>query len=259
MTRLLPLCAGAVVAALSLPSLSQPSDDEKYIGIGVRIRPAYDGADSSRVEAIPYLRLYGEHIFARTTQGLLEGGWRTRPFGGWVFGAQLAYEEGRIADDSAFLKDHGFEDLDPSASLGVHAEGDWKIGRMPLNALLRLRHDLNSNNGTQADVRGTAGILEYGRFRAGLFGQLTWGDEKSTQRYFGITQQQSAASGLPVYNAGSGLRYAQAGLLGDVNLCPHLIGLWSINLQQMLDDTRDSPIVRDKTTWSANAGVAYRF
>ena len=90
---------------------------------------------------IPYLRLYGEHFFARTTQGILEGGWRTQPFGGVVFGAQLAYEEGRVTDDSAFLQEHNFEDLDPSASLGLHAEGNWKVGPVPLNALLRYRHD----------------------------------------------------------------------------------------------------------------------
>lgn len=94
MTRLLPLCASAFAAALALPALAQPTDHEKYIGIGARIRPAYDGADSNGVDAIPYLRLYGEHFFARTTQGILEGGWRTRPFVGWVFGAQLASDCG---------------------------------------------------------------------------------------------------------------------------------------------------------------------
>ncbi len=259
MRILSPIIIAALAAALALPALAQPTDDEKYIGVGARVRPAYDGADSKKVDAIPYLRLYGEHLFARTTQGILEGGWRTRRFGAWVFGAQLAYEEGRIAQDSAFLEDHRFADLDPSASLGVHAEGDWMIGRMPLNALVRMRHDLDANNGTQADLRGTAGVLAQGRFRAGLYGQLTWGDAQSTQRYFGVTPQQSTATSLPVYDAGSGLRYAQAGLLGDVDLCPHLVGLWSVNLQQMLGDSRDSPLVHDRTTWSANAGVAYRF
>src|SRR4051812_5920494 len=78
-------------AALSCDALAQRSNDEKYIGVGARVRPAYEGADSSRVDVIPYLRVYGEHFFARTTQGVLEGGWRTRPFGAWVFGAQIAY------------------------------------------------------------------------------------------------------------------------------------------------------------------------
>lgn len=244
---------------LAATAQAQTRDDEKYIGAGARLRPAYEGADSNRVDAIPYLRLYGDHLFARTTQGILEGGWRTRPFGGVVLGAQLAYEEGREADESAFLSERGFEDLDPSASIGVHAEGDWKVGPMPLNALLRYRHDIDSDNGAQADLRVTAGILEWGRFRAGLFGQLTWGDGASMQRYFGITPAQSATTALPAYSPGSGLRSTEVGLIGDIDIARHWIGLWGVHLDRLQGDAADSPLTRDRSNWFANAGVAYRF
>jgi outer membrane scaffolding protein for murein synthesis (MipA/OmpV family) len=258
MRKFLSLSA-AIAAALSSHAFAQTDDDEKYIGAGARVRPAYEGANSGRVDAIPYLRLYGEHFFARTTQGILEGGWRTRPFGGVVFGAQLAYEEGRISNESAFLKDHHFQDVDPGASLGLHAEGDWRFGSVPLNALLRYRSNLESDNGRQADLRVTAGILDWGGVRAGLYGQLTWGDGKSSQRYFGLTAQQSGATGLPAYNAGSGLRSTQIGLIGDVDLAKHWVGLWGVNLQQVQGDARDSPVVQERTNWYANAGAAYRF
>jgi outer membrane scaffolding protein for murein synthesis (MipA/OmpV family) len=254
----LAILAG-MAACLATQVRAQTAGDEDYIGIGARLRPAYEGADGNRGDAIPYLRLYGEHLFARTTQGILEGGWRTRPFGGVVFGAQLAYEEGRVTGDSAFLQEHNFEDLDPGASLGLHAEGDWKIGPMPLNALLRYRHDVESDNGAQADLRVTAGILDWRRVRAGLFGQLTWGDGKSTQRYFGITPQQAVATGLPAYDAGAGLRSVQLGLIGDIDLARNWVGLWGISLQQLQADAKDSPITRDRSNWYANAGVAYRF
>ncbi len=258
MRAYLLLCA-VLAAPLPSQSFAQVPDDEKYIGIGARTRPAYEGADSNRGDAIPYLRLYGEHLFARTTQGILEGGWRTRPFGGVVFGGQLAYEEGRIADDSAFLKAHRFEDLRASASLGLHAEGDWTIGPVPLNALLRYRRDIESNNGAQADLRMTAGILDWHGLRAGWFAQLTWSDAKSTQRYFGISAQQSVSTGLAPYNAGAGMRSLQTGLVGDVDLARHWMALWGLSLQQGQGDASDSPIVQQHTTWSANAGVAYRF
>lgn len=253
------LVYASIATCLAPQAFGQNADDDKYIGIGARVRPAYDGADSSRVDAIPYVRLYGEHFFARTTQGILEGGWRTQPFGGVVFGAQLAYEEGRKAGDSAFLTEHHFENLDPSASIGFHAEGDWKIGPVPLNLLLRYRHDADSDNGAQTDLRVTAGILEWGRMRAALFGQVTWGDEKSAQRYFGITPQQAAATGLPAYNAGSGTRLIQTGLLGDADIAKHWVGLWGITFQRLQDDASGSPIVRDRNNWYANAGAAYRF
>ena len=257
--RTLLIVSFGIAACTCSHAFAQATDDEKYIGVGARVRPAYEGADSNRVDAIPYLRLYGEHFFARTTQGILEGGWRTRPFGGVVFGAQLAYEEGIKADESAFLSEHRFKDLDPSVSLGLHAEGDWKIGPVPLNVLLRYRHDVDTDNGAQADLRATAGILDWGRMRAALFGQVTWGDEKSMQRYFGITPQQSVTTGLPVYGAGSGARSLQAGLLGDVDIAKHWVGLWGISYQRLQDEASGSPIVQDRNNWYANAGIAYRF
>jgi MipA family protein len=251
------LAAGA--AWVSFSAQAQTADPENHIGIGARLRPAYEGAESNRVDAIPYVRWYGDHLFARTTQGILEGGWRTKPFAGIVFGAQLAYEEGREADESAFLKERGFEDLDPSASLGLHAEGDWKIGPMPLNALLRYRHDIDSDNGEQVDLRVTAGILDWGRFRAGLVGQLTWGDGNSMQRAFGITPIQSATSSLPAYSPGSGLRHSQIGFIGDIDIARHWVGLWGAHVELVQGDAADSPLTRDRSNWYANAGIAYRF
>lgn len=251
--------AGLTIVAFATPPALGADDEAQYLGAGARLRPAYPGADSNRVDAIPYVRLYGEHLFARTTQGVLEGGWRTRPFGGVVFGAQLAYEEGRKSDESAFLREHHFEDLDPSASVGLHAEGDWRLGPMPLNALLRYRHDVESDNGAQTDLRLTAGILEWGRLRAAVFGQATWANSRAANRHFGITPQQSTRSGLPAYAPGSGLRSTEIGLIGDVDIARHWVGLWGMHYDLLQDDAADSPVTRDRGNWYANAGVAYRF
>jgi outer membrane scaffolding protein for murein synthesis (MipA/OmpV family) len=257
--KIAPLVLFCLASSVSAVTYAQSRDAEMYVGVGARARPAYEGASSNRVDPIPYLRLYGEHFFARTTQGILEGGWRTQPFGGVVFGAQVAYEEGRIADESAFLSEHHLDDLDTSASLGLHAEGDWKLGAVPLNALLRYRQDIDSDNGAQVDLRLNVGVLDWNGVRAALFGQVTWGDSKSTQRYFGITPQQAATSGLTAYGAGSGTRSVQAGLLGDVELAKHWVGLWGITFQQLQGDAANSPLTQDRGNWYVNAGAAYRF
>ena len=240
-------------------ALAQAAGPENHLGLGLRVRPAYEGAHSRRTDPIAYVRVYGEHLFARTTQGLLEGGWRTHPHGAWTFGAQAVYEEGRISDESAFLKDHRFENLDAGASLGLHAESDWNIGPMPLNALMRVRQNVDSGRGAQADVRMSAGIFSRGGVQAGLFAQLTWADRKFMQSYYGITPLQSSLTGLPVYAAGSGLRAVQWGVLGSVELSPRWLIPWSASMQRLAGDAADSPIALERTTWSANAGVAYRF
>jgi MipA family protein len=249
-----------IATCLSPLAFAQNADTgDAYIGLGVRARPAYEGAASRRGEAIPYLRLYRAHLFARTTQGALEGGIRTKPIGGVVFGAQLAYEDGRIADESAFLKAHNFEDINPGASVGVHAEVDWNIGAMPLNGLVRYRRNIDSDLGAQADLRLTAGIFSRGGVNAGVFGQITWSDDNASQSYFGLTPQQSSVTGLPAYSAGAGLRYAALGILGSVDLADHWLVLWGISAQRVQGDARNSPIVQDSTNWYANAGLAYRF
>ena len=256
-----PLTFLCVLASgLSPVAFAQDADmGDAYVGLGGRVRPAYEGADSRRGEAIPYLRLYGEHLFARTTQGILEGGVRSNPAGGVVFGGQLAYEEGRITDESAFLKAHNFEDIDAAASVGVHAEADWKIGPMPLNALARYRRNADSDLGAHVDLRLTAGIFSRWGVDAGVFGQLTWSDEKATQNYFGLTPQQSSQTGLPAYSAGAGLRNVAFGILGSVDLSEHWLVLWGLNARRLERDARNSPIVQEGTNWFVNGGLAYLF
>ena len=249
-----------LASCLSPPALAlDASKGDAYVGIGGRVRPAYEGADSRRGDVIPYLRLYGEHWFARTTQGMLEGGVRSNPVGPVVFGAQLVYEEGRVAEESAFLQAHNFEDIDAAASVGVHAEADWKIGQMPLNALARFRLNSDSDRGSDVDLRLTAGIFSRWGLKAGVFGQLTWSDEEATQHYFGVTPAQSIRTGLPVYSAGSGLRDVELGLLWTLDLSKHWLMLGGFNVRRLEGDARNSPIVQEDTNWYANGGVAYRF
>ena len=247
--------------ALTLPALSPALDQDPgaWIGAGARLRPAYLGADSSRADLVPYLRWYGQDFFARTTQGMLEGGVRTSAIGPVVFGAQLAYEEGRVSDESAFLKAHRLEDIDAGASIGLHAETDWMFGPMPWNSLLRYRRHFDADKGSQIDARLTAGIFSRGGFDIGSFAQLTWADGKATREYFGITPQQSALGALPSHGAGAGLRDLSYGLLGSIDIGRPWVVLWGAQVQTLLGDAQDSPLTRRDTTWSANAGVAYRY
>ena len=257
--RFATFCGGLALGLSACAMAQDEAPGETYFGLGAWVRPAYEGAATARAHAIPYVRWYGDKLFARTTQGIIEGGLQLKPANGVEIGAQLAYEGGRVTDDSAFLKAHHFEDIAPGASLGVHAEADWTVGAAPFNALVRLRQNIKSGLGAQADFLLTAGVFSHGRVNAGVFGQLTWPDAKASQSYFGLTPQQAAVTGLPVYSAGSGLRFAEIGILGSVDVASHWLVLWGGSLRQLAGAARNSPIVQNRTNWYAHAGLAFRF
>lgn len=249
-----------VLGLLPLASMAEDwRKDEKLVGAGLWIRPAYQGADSMRTDPIPQLRLYGEHWFARTTQGLLEGGYRVALSSSFTAGAQITYEPGRRTKDSAFLIDRNVATLDPGAAAGLHLEWDEKLGPAPVSALLRWRQHLDFDQGAKVDARFTVGVLATERIRAGVFTQVTWASEKSNQTYFGITPAESAATGLPAYSAGAGLRYWSLGLLGAYDFSRHWVALLSVEYNRLLSDARDSPYTQDANNIYISVGLTYRF
>lgn len=124
---------GLILPLVAFAELSE----ESLIGPGLRWRPAYDGSASQRGELVPVIRYYGHPWFARSTQGVLEGSLRMELTPGLHAGAQIAYEPGRNARESDFLKNRSVPDVDRGASVGVHLEWDHKFGLVPIALLDR--------------------------------------------------------------------------------------------------------------------------
>ncbi len=260
------LSNGLVVTSIAACGLSMASgafaqtneEDPTLIGAALRIRPAYEGADSNRVDLHPVLRVYRGPWFARTTQGMLEGGGRISLARGLVIGGQLAYEGGRVSDESAFLKSFRVPDLDPSLSVGIHIEYDTRVGIAPLTALGRIRQHLDSDRGAEADFRVTIGVLERSGFNAAAFGQLTLSDGKEMRGYYGVSPSLSANSGLAVYQPGAGARHVAAGVQGSYDLGRRLFLVGGAELRRMVGEAAPSPLVRDRNNAYLSVGIAYK-
>jgi outer membrane scaffolding protein for murein synthesis (MipA/OmpV family) len=233
--------------------------DYMLVGAGVRTRPAYDGSSSQTTDLIPVIRYYGHPWFARTTQGVLEGGIRTEVATGLSIGAQLAYEEGRKASESTFLSSRNFPDIDPDASIGVHTEYERNFGRIPVDLLVRYRRSMDSDRGAQADIRLNAGVFERGSAVAVLFFQVTWASEKSNRFFYGISDQQSATTGLPAFSPGGGWLSSSAGLIGGADLTSTWTLLGSLTWRHLEGGPSRSPITERTSNYYANVGLAYRF
>ena len=248
----------ALVALLPLAAFAELSNDS-MIGPGLRSRPAYDGSDSQRTELVPVIRHFGPNWFVRSTQGVLEGGLRTELAPGLHAGAQLAYEPGRMASESAFLAAHNAQDIRRGASIGLQMEWDHVFDPVPVTLLARVRQHLDSDRGAQADLRLSVGVFRGGPVSAGLFAQATWANAKSTGSFYGITPPQSASLGLPLFAAGAGWLSSSFGLLWSVELNPHWLVVGSAEARRLRGDAGRSPLAERTSNYAASAGIAYRF
>jgi outer membrane scaffolding protein for murein synthesis (MipA/OmpV family) len=208
------------------------AQDDVLIGAGVRSRPEFDGFSERKVDLVPVLRYYGQPWFARTTQGILEGGARWSVGEGTVLGAQLAYEQGP-------------RDKDPGASIGAHAEWDGRLGRMPLDALLRVRQHLDTERGLQADLRLTAGVYEGHGVLAGVFAQVTYANEDYYRSYYDVDE--------------SGVVYGALGALASYDLSRRWLLVGSLERRRLTDHAMRSPLVEQRSASYATLGLAYRF
>ena len=241
------LCSLLAFAA-SFPAAAQ-SQYANVAGAGLRSRPAYDGSRSQRLDAVPILDWSRGALFARSVQGVLEAGARADAGAGWKLGAQLAYEEGRKAGESGFLRNNGFGDISPGVSVGAHAQWDGQLGPAPLLVVARWRQQADADRGAQADLRGTIGVYEKGGLGVALFAQSTWATRKAVRTYYGA----------PGFDPAGGLLYVAAGVLGSYDLGARWALFGSVEARRLQGDAARSPLAETRSNALAVAGLGYRF
>lgn len=222
-----------LLALLALPALAAAKDDDyTLVGAAVRTRPEFDGSSERTIDVHPTLRYYGERWFARTTQGVLEGGARWNVRQSFDVGAQLNYEQGP-------------RDGSPDGSVGVHAEIDRLMGRVPLNGLIRLRQHVDTDRGAELDLRGNIGVFgDYG-ILAAVFAQFTFANEKKFQSYYGVNE--------------SGLLMRVVGIQGAYGFTPRWALTGNLEHHHLGDNAAKSSFVTQRGGVYFSAGVSYRF
>lgn len=108
--------AGTVCCAIVPSAVLAELSNDPLLGPGLRYRPACDGSRATQTELVPVIRYFGDTWFVRSTQGVLETGVCSKIAPGLHLDAQLAYEPGRKAGDSAFLRSHQIADIQTGAT-----------------------------------------------------------------------------------------------------------------------------------------------
>ncbi|RUO33838.1 MipA/OmpV family protein [Aliidiomarina soli] len=226
------------------------------LGLGIEYETAYEGSDEFGFEIDPAGALQwrrGDNIFYFAGEAF---GWRGLRADTWLLEALVGFEEGREENDS----DKGYLD-----GLGESDEG--------LELVLQARHAFTEDwrywlvSRVVASENGNLGLFGVGRrFGDQLDGSglevnlvAVFHDSDYANNGFGITAQQSVASGLDETRISSGLR--SVGI--DFNYRHHINDSWQIYGEALYEhfssDVRSSPIARSNYETEIGVGFIYVF
>jgi outer membrane protein len=246
--------ADDLVIPLELPELN-------FAGLGVGAYPDYFGSSDERLGAGPLGRLsLGGSRFVRLTVTEVRVNLLDDP--NWQFGPVGLWRLGRSdVKNSVVDKVH---EIDGSVSLGLFGGYLWRdpqeFRRMAGASAWALGDVSNVYNGWTGGLNAyaTQPVAKMVTLAGGA--AFTYASSNYMDEYFGVTPADSLASGLPVYEAGSGARDARGWAVAML----HLSKQWHLGVGAMyarlMGDAADSPIVSregSKDQWVYGAGVLY--
>lgn len=261
----------AIVTAAT-PALAQEKPDKDVwsvtLGAGSLLSPTFEGDDDYRVSVLPNVQVsYGDAFFASVQEGV---GYRVIDTGVLRAGpiARLRFSRDENGDQPFAVTGDDTNDLaglgDISTSIELGGFVEYDFGEITISA--EARQAASGHEGLVADV----GARWKGRSMA--FGPpLIWSigprlrlvDDTFNAAYFGVTNTQSAASGLPTYTASGGLHSYG---LGATTIIPiDRDGRWTAvaiaGYDRLMDSAADSPLVRlrgDQDQATIGVFVSYR-
>jgi outer membrane protein len=252
----LTICIASLAAA---PAAARDGEVQEPVRVrimaGPQVYPAYPGSDKVRVGALVGIdRARGDEPFAFEAADDSFGFTLVRS-DGFRVGPVVNWQWSRKADDVGTpLPKVGFS-LEP----GAFAQYEF-AGRFRLRA--ELRKGLSGHEGWTGTAGADAIFRDGDRWLLAVGPRVTWGDNRYNDAYFSVAPADSAASGLPAYDAGSGIHAVGANATFLTQLSPQW-GLYAYaKYDRMTGDGADSPIVRtygSRDQVSGGVALSYTF
>jgi len=264
------------VSILGTPALAQQTDRgrpaaqdgwEISVGAGAIYTPKYLGDDDYALNLVPSIRVsYEDKFSASVEEGIRYTVFETDNFRAGPL-AKIAF--GRDEDSSGPFRISGGDtddllglgDVDTSIELGGFA--DYDFGN--LTATAQIGQAVSGHDG----LVGQLGLRYKGRLQFNgppliySFGpELNFGDATYTNAYFGITQAQALASGLPEYEAGGGVTSYGISATAIMPLTDTMAITFISSYTRLTGDVADAPLVQERGSPDQaflGAIVSYKF
>lgn len=237
---------------------------EGALGLRVNYAPTYQGAAGSTLKLTPgfFLR-YGRFTITNAS------GFVTRRADDVVRGLGIDLSRSsRLRVSLALRVDQGrSEDTDPALqglgdvratvrarlNAGYAFDDGWRMGgSWSVDALGRGGGNVG-DVGFSRDVRLTPDTV------------WTWGaalslaGDRYMQTWYGVNEQQAAATGYPVYTPGAGARDIAVFSNFRTELSEHWLLLGGAGATRLVGPAAASPLTRSRSGWGMNVGLAWRF
>jgi outer membrane scaffolding protein for murein synthesis (MipA/OmpV family) len=256
-----------LLAGLATPAAAQAEARVSgFFTLGALSTPEYQGSSDRTVSPLVAARLaYGQYyIETATLSASIALRANVSPWPGIEFGPILGQRRGRSDVENARVK--LLPGIDDAFEAGVFL-------RLPFRNLFDVRDEAaievqflsdasSTDSGDLFSVGGSYRFRPTERLRLGVIAAATYASDRYNQTFFGIDAAGAAASGLPAYKAGSGIRDVGVTLTANYEIGAN----WGIagvaSYRQLLGDAADSPIVAregDANQLSFGIGISYRF
>lgn len=244
--RVVPVAMGLIALGFSLQAASQalaqssreaPSEWDIFLGAGVGYAPKYLGADEYRIVPVPLVNItWRDTVFLSAGDGLgvnviNSGGFKAGPIVSYAFGREARGDIRRMKDVDGSIVAGGF----------VSYEAKYFAAEAKVLQVVGL--------GDMKGLQASAGVKLQGQIAERLHGSIgpsiTWGSKDWNRSLFGVSNSDSARSGLSTYRPDSG--FQSVGLGGSLTYAfNETFSLTALaQAERLVDEAAKSPIVKD--------------
>ncbi|MGE3332053.1 MAG: MipA/OmpV family protein [Rhodospirillaceae bacterium] len=219
------------------------------LGVGPSISPYYEGDDKYDLSVIPAVSLRWRDLIEVNNNEvrviafnkLLNADGGNVGGGNLRIGPTVSIDFGRDEDRSPDLR--GLGDVNTSMELGAFVA--YTQGPMRLRA--RARHDIiDGHGGGTVRLDAAYTVFQAAPIALGVNVSSTWATGNYMRSYFGISPAQSAASGLPAFDPGSGFKDVGAEVNANYIFASQWALVTNVGYKRLLGGAADSPLVRQR-------------
>jgi len=237
-----------MLALWPIPAQAQ-NQDHIVLGAGVAATPAYQGADDYRLTPFPVIDIKKGWFFANLRDGI---GIEPIDTDVVTVGAGAIFIQGYRKRDVPV----GIDKLSSGVGLRLFAT----IRAAGFVATLGATKGISGGTeGMVADASLSYPIEITSRFKLTPTIGASWASRKHNDGYFGVTDSESLASGLPRFTAASGFKDASVSLTASYRLTDGITVSATGGATSLLGTVNDSPLVVHKTQPSGIIALSYRY